>query len=38
MPRNVKPFGVPSTNSKAREVEDEKPKSNNEFREMFLKK
>ena len=38
MPRNVRPLGVPSTNSKAEEVEDGKPKSNNEFKEMFLKK
>ena len=38
MPRNIKPLGVPSTNPKVREVEDEKPKSNNEFKEMFLKK
>ena len=38
MPRNVRPVGVPWTNSKAGEVEDGKPKSNNEFREMILKK
>ena len=38
MPRNVRPLGVPSTNSKAGEVEDEKLKSNNEFKEMILKR
>ncbi|XP_031270571.1 uncharacterized protein LOC116128965 [Pistacia vera] len=38
MPRNVRPLDVPSTNSKAREVEDGKPNSNYEFREMILKK
>lgn len=38
IPRNVRPLGVLATNPKPGEGEDEKPKSNNEFREMFLKK
>lgn len=41
MPRNVQTLGFPSRNKaqseEAKEVEDENPKSNDEFRKMFLK-
>ncbi|KAL2924582.1 Squamous cell carcinoma antigen recognized by T-cells 3 [Bienertia sinuspersici] len=38
VPRNVRPLGFTATKPKAIEGEDEKPKSNDEFRNMLLKK
>ncbi|XP_024039783.1 squamous cell carcinoma antigen recognized by T-cells 3 isoform X2 [Citrus clementina] len=38
VPRNVRPLGFPAIKPKTEEGEDLKPKSNDEFRKMFIKK
>lgn len=38
MPRSVRPLGVPADKQKADQEEDANPKSNDEFRKMFIKK
>ncbi|XP_019418878.1 PREDICTED: squamous cell carcinoma antigen recognized by T-cells 3 isoform X2 [Lupinus angustifolius] len=37
VPRNVRPLGFPANKPKAEEEGDEKPKSNDEFRKMFIR-
>lgn len=37
-PRSLKPLGWDANKSRTNEAEDEKPKSNDEFRQMFLKR
>lgn len=37
VPRNVRPLGWTSNKPETREEGDEKPKSNDEFRKMFMK-
>ncbi|KAK0590803.1 hypothetical protein LWI29_031902 [Acer saccharum] len=37
VPRNVRPLGVPANKPKSDEGEDTNPKSNDEFRKMFIK-
>lgn len=37
MPRNVRPLGYAANKPKTVEERDEKPKSNEEFRKLFIK-
>lgn len=37
-PRSLKPLGWDANKPRTNEAEDEKPKSNDEFRQMFLKR